>query len=192
MREKAALAALAVCLLGVAPARALDSIYVVRHAEKVESWPADRALGAYRPLGDDGVARARRLAELLGDRGIAAIYTSSTTRALATAMPLADRTGAVVIADDATTDPSRMDPFLGTLVETHAEDRAVLIVGHSNTVGPLLVALGAESECFDRLGVDERDGALWIEGYDDLWIIATGVDGCAGIERVAQTDRAGD
>ncbi len=181
---------LAACLMSGPPALALDFIYVVRHAEKADYWPPDRSLSAYQPLSDEGVARSQRLAEFLGDKGIATIYTSSTTRSLATAMPLAERTGAEVIADDATTDPTKMNAFLSALREAHASDKAILIVGHSNTVAPLLVALGAEKECFGRLGVFEARGGLWIEGYDDLWVVDVHRGGCAGIELVDGIDDA--
>ncbi|MDX1387953.1 MAG: histidine phosphatase family protein, partial [Acidobacteriota bacterium] len=85
--------------LASGPVLALDFIYVVRHAEKVDYWPPERSISAYRPLSEEGVARAERLAEFLEEKGVAAIYTSSTTRALATGLPLAERTGASLIAD---------------------------------------------------------------------------------------------
>jgi hypothetical protein len=42
-----------------APAAALDTLYLVRHAEKADPWPAD--LDAFRPLAPAGEARAEAL-----------------------------------------------------------------------------------------------------------------------------------
>jgi hypothetical protein len=61
-----------------------------------------------------------------------------------------------VKADDATTRPDEMMPFLEHLVRDHANDRAVLIVGHSNTIHELLVKLGATPDCYERIGVKRR------------------------------------
>jgi broad specificity phosphatase PhoE len=63
-------------------------VYLVRHAEKAEAWPQDRELDSFWPLSPVGMARAEALAARLEKSGIAAVYTSRTTRTLATAMPL--------------------------------------------------------------------------------------------------------
>ncbi|MGH7485373.1 MAG: histidine phosphatase family protein, partial [bacterium] len=73
---------LAVWLSG-SPAAALDVIFLVRHAEKADDWPAARDLDAFRPLTPAGAARAEALAVRLKGEGIAAIYSSRTTRTLA-------------------------------------------------------------------------------------------------------------
>lgn len=170
------------CLLFATPAFALDTVYLVRHAEKIEPWPADRDLDSFRPLSPTGITRAEALAERLKDAGIVAAYTSRTTRTLATAMPLVNRAHISVKADDATTKPDEMMPFLEHLVHDHANDRAVLIVGHSNTIPELLVKLGATSDCFERIGIKKTEG-LEIEGYDGLWKIDLKKQGCAAIAR---------
>jgi len=164
------------------PAFALDTLYLVRHAEKIEPWPADRELDSFRPLSPAGIARAEALAERLKDAGIVAAYTSRTTRALATAMPLVNRAHIPVKADDATTHPDEMMPFLEHLVGDHANDRAVLIVGHSNTIPELLLKLGATPDCYERIGIKNTDG-LEIEGYDGLWKVDLKKQGCAAITR---------
>jgi len=56
-----------------APAAGLDTIWLVRHAEKAEPWPADRDLNALQPLSREGTARAEALAGRLKDAGLAAI-----------------------------------------------------------------------------------------------------------------------
>lgn len=170
-------------LLLAAPAAGLDTIWLVRHAEKMEPWPADRDLAALQPLSREGTARAEALADRLKDAGIAAIYTSRTARTIATAEPLAERGKIPLTADDATTQPSELPPLLSRLRERHAGDRAVLIVGHSNTVPQILIKLGATPECFARLGVKETPEGLMIEGYEGVWRVELAKQGCAAVAR---------
>jgi broad specificity phosphatase PhoE len=172
--------------LTASPVAALDVIYVVRHVEKVDDWPAARDLDAFRPLTPAGAARAEALADRLKGEGIAAIYSSRTTRTLATGEPLAKATGKPLTADDASTKPAEMDGFLTALRQKHAADHAVLIVGHANTVPELLVKLGAKPECFQRLGIAGQPGSLMTESYDGLWRVDLKKQGCEAIERETQ------
>jgi phosphohistidine phosphatase SixA len=165
------------------PAAALDTLFLVRHAEKSEPWPSDRELDAFQPLSAAGEKRAEALASLLKTEGIAAVYTSRTTRTLATGMPLVRLTGASVTADDATTKPAEMAAFLTGLREKHAADKAVLLVGHSNTLPELLVRLGAKPDCFERLGIKGEPGKLLIEGYEGIWKVDLKAQRCEGIVR---------
>jgi len=168
-------------LLLALPAAALDDIYVVRHAEKVAFWPAE--FDSFQPLAPAGVARAEALAGRFKTAGIAAAYTSRTTRALATAMPLVEATHIPITADDATTKPDQMAAFLTGLREKHKADRAVLIVGHGNTVPELLVHLGAKPDCFQRLGITGKPGSLMIEGFAGIWKVDLKKQGCEAITR---------
>ncbi|MFL6263525.1 MAG: phosphoglycerate mutase family protein [Thermoanaerobaculia bacterium] len=163
------------------PAAALDDIYLVRHAEKVAFWPSE--FDAFQPLSAAGVSRSDALASRFKTTGIAAVYTSRTTRALATAMPLVEATHIPITADDATTRPDQMDGFLTRLREKHAADRAVLIVGHSNTIPELLVRLGAKADCFQKLGITRQPGSLLIEGYEGVWKVDLKKQGCEAITR---------
>ena len=88
-----------------------------------------------------------------------------------------------LIADDATTKPDQMDAFFARLRQKHASDRAVLIVGHSNTIPELLVHLGAKPDCFQRLGIGGQPGSLLIEGYEGLWKVNLDRPGCEAIVR---------
>jgi broad specificity phosphatase PhoE len=170
-------------LLLALPAAALDEIYLVRHAEKADFWPADRDLDAFQPLSSAGLARAEALANRLKTAGIVAIYTSRTTRTIETGAPLAHATHVSISADDATTKPDQMDGFLTRLREKHAADRAVLIVGHSNTIPELLVHLGAKADCFQKLGITGEPGRLLIEGYEGIWKVDLKKQGCEAISR---------
>lgn len=167
------------------PALALDDIYLVRHAEKYASWPAERDLDTFQSLSSAGLQRAEALAARLKGAGIAAVYASRTTRAIETGAPLAHVLGIPVVADDASTKPAEMTAFLAHLREKHAGDRAILIVGHSNTVPEILVHLGAKADCFARLGISGEPGSLLVEGYDGVWKVDLKKQGCEGISREA-------
>jgi broad specificity phosphatase PhoE len=173
-------------VLAAAPAAGLDFIYLVRHAEKADPWPPDKNLDALWPLSRAGMDRAEALAVRLEKAGIAAVYTSRTTRTLATALPLVARTHiplSSVAADDASTHPEQMAGFLARLREGHAADASVLIVGHSNTIPRLLVLLGAAPGCYARLGIADGPSGLAVEGYEGLWKVDLRRHGCAAIAR---------
>jgi broad specificity phosphatase PhoE len=165
------------------PAAALEDVYLVRHAEKADFWPPDRDLDAFQPLSPKGEARAEALAARLKSAGIAAIYTSRTTRTLETGVPLAHATGVPLIADDASTHPDQMSAFLARLRGKHAAGRAVLIVGHANTLPELLVRLGAKPDCFQRLGITGKPGDLMLDGYEGIWKVDLKKQGCEAIVR---------
>jgi broad specificity phosphatase PhoE len=162
---------------------ALDTVWLVRHAEKADPWPAERELDAFWPLSPEGAARAQRLATRLKDAGIAAVYSSRTTRSVETAVPLAHAAGLRIFADDASIKPDQMAGFFEGLRERHAKDGAVLVVGHSNTIPNLLIKLGATPDCYARLGIKEGTSGLEAEGYDGLWRVDLKKQGCAAIER---------
>jgi broad specificity phosphatase PhoE len=171
-------------VLLTAPAAALDTLYLVRHAEKA-GWPSDRDLDAFQPLSPAGAARAEALAARLKTAGIAHVYTSRTTRTLQTGAPLALATSVPITADDASTKLDEMAAFLTRLHEKHAADKAILIVGHSNTIPEMLARLGAKQECFQRLGITGQPGSLLIEGFEGVWTVDLKKSGCEGMVREA-------
>jgi phosphohistidine phosphatase SixA len=110
-------------------------VYVVRHAEKA-------ALPANDPvLSPAGIERALALDSLIGkSRPVVAVITTPTARTRATAAPVAARHGLTPIEI----------PVRGGIA-AHAREVAdsalarqgiVLVVGHSNTVGYIVEALG--------------------------------------------------
>ncbi|HVF60270.1 MAG TPA: phosphoglycerate mutase family protein [Thermoanaerobaculia bacterium] len=171
---------------------ALDAIYLVRHAEKAEGWPeADKALDPFWPLSPAGIARARALGPRFAGAGLAAVYASRTVRAFATGLPVAEAAGAPLVVDPASTVKPEMDAFLARLRQRHPADRAVFVVGHSNTIPELLRRLGATQDCFARLGIKATEkGGLEIEGYDGLWKVELAKPGCAGMTRQASSPQA--
>jgi broad specificity phosphatase PhoE len=148
-----ALKGLAVLALLTPPPAALAqrAVFVVRHAEK-----ASDANEASVPLSEAGSARAKRLGELLKDAGIAAIYSTDTVRTRKTAEPLANLIKTPVEIYEATAPDGKVSPqgLVERLRREHARD-AVLVVGHSNTIGPLLSALGCPEKV--EIAADEYD-----------------------------------
>ena len=168
----------------VAPCvQALETIYIVRHADKAAYWPKDRAMNAFHPLSRAGMERAEKLAETLKESGIVAIYASATTRALATGMPLAEVAKIPISPDPRTIRKAELGAFFAELDRAHADDEAVLIVGHSNTIPHLLIHLGGEPSCWQRLDIADHDGELLIHGYEGLWRVDAGATGCDALER---------
>ncbi|HTY42630.1 MAG TPA: phosphoglycerate mutase family protein [Thermoanaerobaculia bacterium] len=151
-------AVLLLCLAGLAglPARlaAQKAVFVVRHAEKT----ADQA----ERLTEAGRTRAQRLAALLADSGIAAIYATDTERARDTARPLAERLRLKITSYDTGASMSgQVDarPFVASLRKEHPQD-VVLVVGHSNTIPNLLETLG----CSEKVTLGNAE-------YDNLFVV---------------------
>ena len=140
--------AAAVWLILPAAAAAQKAVIAVRHGEKI-SEEDER-------LTEAGRARAGRLAEMLKNSGIAAIYSTDTERTVGTAQPLATALGLKIRLYEAKPVDGRIDfaPFVERL-RTEAPDGVVLVVGHSNTVPPLLRALGCSGEV--TIASDEFD-----------------------------------
>lgn len=141
---------------GASPAPA-TTVYLVRHAEKAEGEDPD--------LAPPGKLRALALPQALALDELAAIYSTATKRTNQTAAPVAAITGLEV---------TRMPPtdYEGLLqrVRSHA-GRAVLVVGHSNTIPPMLAALGVG----DQVTLEEDD-------YGDLFVVSVPAQGAATLE----------
>jgi broad specificity phosphatase PhoE len=125
-----------------APAGAQKLVFLVRHAERADGGAGVGAAmaggGAPDPLlSPAGEARAKRLAAMLADSGIKVIYATEFKRTQDTGRPLATRLGIQVRQN-----PSLMhDALAARLKSEHAND-VVLVIGHSNTLPPLIKALG--------------------------------------------------
>lgn len=115
---------------GTAP---FTTVYVVRHAEK------DPTPGLQDPpLTPAGEKRAVALRETLEKRRIVAIFTTNTARTRATIAPLATALKLPPIVYDA-----KKQQGVADQIKDEYRGKAVVVVGHSNTVLPLLEALGA-------------------------------------------------
>ncbi len=126
------LASLLVGWAGLAAAQ--QTVILVRHAELAGAAMAEpKGL----PLSADGAARAQRLAAVLKDAGVGAIYVTDFVRTQDTAAPLAQALGqapVVVPKGDA-------QELVQRLRSQHAA-QTVLLVGHTDTLPGLLRALG--------------------------------------------------
>jgi broad specificity phosphatase PhoE len=149
-------ALLGAALLAATPALAQKAIFVVRHAEK-EGDGSEPGV----PLSRAGAARAERLAELLKNAGVTAIYSTDTVRTRSTAEPLARALKLPIKTYDTRDAKGTMtaDPLLATL-RASEKGGVVLVVGHSNTVPDVVKALGCPEEI--RIGPDD---------YGDLFLV---------------------
>ena len=138
-------------------AAAQGTVFVVRHAERADSGTmAGTTMASDPDLSEAGKARAETLAAMLKDAGIKAIYTTEFKRTQQTAAPLAKALGI-----EATVIPARE---MKSLVEKlRAGTAPALVVGHSNTVGETIAALGVA----EPVKVGDAD-------YDNLFIVAGG------------------
>ncbi|MBD2768302.1 histidine phosphatase family protein [Hymenobacter sp. BT664] len=144
----------------------VTTIYLVRHAEKDSaSNPADPGLS------DAGEERAQALSRMLATRRPTALFTTNTKRTRATLAPLAAAIGVEPQVYDA-----KVPSALATRIRQEYRGKTVVVVGHSNTLLPLIAALGATppvKEIGDKeygylFTVHLREGALptvAVQGY---------------------------
>lgn len=121
------------------------TIWLVRHAEKADT-PATNP-----PLTRLGQQRAKMLIKSLkGDR-IAAVYITNFIRTTQTAKPITDKYKLTPQIYD-------VNDYKGLAAKVLRQNKGknVLIVGHSNTIVPTIVALGCESP-FPALNDDDYD-----------------------------------
>lgn len=177
--------ALFLAVSSAAPAPALDTLYVVRHAEKQAGWPVHRELAALQPLSDGGMRTAAQIASRLRGAKIVAVYASPTTRTLHTGLFTAQTHECALTADERTVDRSEIAAWIEGLKAEHPGPGAVLVVGHSNTVPWFFEAMGAGTGCDDVLGVTEQSYGRATEGHESYWEIDLDAQGCEAIVRHA-------
>jgi phosphohistidine phosphatase SixA len=106
-------------------------LILVRHAETQPDGTRNP------PLSPEGQDRARRLAEVLVDADLDAVYSTDYIRTRDTATPVAERLSVAVTLYD----PGDLPTFAGQLL---GRGGRALVVGHSNTTPALVEALGGE------------------------------------------------
>ncbi|AQG80639.1 SixA phosphatase family protein [Spirosoma montaniterrae] len=123
------------------------TVYIVRHAEKVDETDST-------DLSVAGQQRAVALADTLASRGIDSIFTTPYRRTRQTAEPLAGRLG-LRIATYPSAPASAIMNRVGRI-----RNKTLLVVGHSNTILDVAKGLGTrptlpkiESGDFDNLFV---------------------------------------
>jgi broad specificity phosphatase PhoE len=141
----------------VGNAAAQSTIFVVRHAERADTaGGAAPTMAADPDLSPAGRIRAESLAAALEDAGITGIFVTEYQRTRQTAAPLAKALGITV-----TVVPSKDASGLAQKVQ--AASGNVLVVGHSNTVPDLIVALGIQA----LVKIDDAE-------YDHLFVVVKG------------------
>lgn len=127
-----------ILMLGICALNAQKTIYyLVRHAEKDTSVAGATMMQANPPLSEKGIQRSTRLASLLEKENIDYIFSTNYIRTQSTAQPLATLIGKEIQFYEINkgtvfSDAIQQMPYLG---------KTLLIVGHSNTIPPLVNAL---------------------------------------------------
>ena len=138
--------------LFVSAAAAQSAIFIVRHAEKAASGGNDPDLSQV------GHQRAARLANMLRDARLSAIFVTEFKRTQQTAAPLA-----TMLNLDPKIVPANNTSTLIAKVRGSAGN--VLVVGHSNTIPELIRGLGiATSIATPAIQIGEND-------YDNLFVV---------------------
>src|SRR6478736_1108767 len=120
-------------------AAAQKMVILTRHAERadgVATMTTASGAPADPMLSEAGTARAQKLAAMLADANITAMFTTEFRRTKDTAAPLAAKLKLTpeVVAGAQTA-------AMIEKIRTHAEE-TVFVVGHSNTVPAIIKALG--------------------------------------------------
>mgnify|MGYP003575751221 FL=1 len=124
------------------------TVVVVRHADKID----DTDDAVLSPTGED---QAKRLAHVLKDVGIRAIYTTQFKRTIQTAAPLADLLKIQTRAYEQTD----VGGVVKEIQQKHPTE-VVMVVGHRSTVPKILEQFGASEPV-----------ALETSEYDSLFIL---------------------
>ncbi|WP_310396070.1 phosphoglycerate mutase family protein [Hymenobacter sp.] len=155
-----------------APAKPeVTTIYLVRHAEKDSVFSSDPALSAV------GQVRAQALSQLLARRRPVALFTTDTKRTRATLAPLAAATKL---------EPQVYDPKETTALAVRLRQeyigKTVVVVGHSNTLLPLIESLGG-TRPVEEIGENEYDYLFTVRISDGV-LPVVGVRGYGPERRV--------
>ncbi|WP_375419398.1 histidine phosphatase family protein [uncultured Hymenobacter sp.] len=147
-------------------------VYIVRHAEK------DPAPGLADPsLTPAGRARALALQKELEQYWLSSIFSTNTIRTQATAQPLAEKLKLPVQPYDA-----RQLAALASRIRSEYSGRAVLIVGHSNTILETVEAFDA-ARPVPAIGDEDYDYLLEVTLPRDSTRAATAVARRYGLPR---------
>ena len=124
-------------------------VLVIRHAERNDGAPACTPATIYMranpPLALDTAGespRAKALAHVAGEAGLAAIYAGEFCRTQQTVQPLATQIGlAVTVVNQFAVDGSVNVDDVVTQIKSH-KGKVVLVAGHTNTVPVIIDKLG--------------------------------------------------
>lgn len=139
---------------------AQTTIYLVRHAEKGKGRNPD--------LTTAGKQRAEALQKLLAKANIVAVYSTQTKRTMQTGQPVAEAQKLTIENYD-----YRDMQLINKLMDKHA-GKAVLVVGHSNTIPALL----------NHLVEEDRYKDLNESVYDNLVKVHVDIQGKLTVEHL--------
>lgn len=145
--------ALLVLLFGAGPLAAQSepaTVILVRHAEKGEAPKEDP------PLNAAGQQRTLELLKMLRHAGVDVVYHSNRVRTYQTAKILGDSLKVAMVEVPLT----KLDAWVADVVQRVTRGGVSVVVGHSNTYGPVIKALGGPA--IEEI-VDAR--------YDDVFIL---------------------
>lgn len=111
-----------------------STVILVRHAEKASQTESDPVLS------DAGAQRAKDLAVALADARVSAVITTNLQRTRLTAAEVIAATKLTPIVVNAGGQTHAVD--VASAIMKRAPGEIVLVVGHSNTVTPIVAALG--------------------------------------------------
>jgi broad specificity phosphatase PhoE len=136
------------------------TVYIIRHAEKQAPAEAGMPADEDPPLSAEGQLRAMGLVDDIPVKDIDAVYVTKTRRSHDTASAVLAVTGIEPVIYP----PKDTPGLVERLRKRHGQQ--VLVVGHSNTIPPLLHGLGLNEPV--EIAEDQ---------YGDLWIVTLNADG---------------
>ena len=140
-------------------------VFALRHADRKPA-PAD-------DLSPAGVERSELLARMLGESGVRTAYCSDAIRTQRTVEPLQKLLGADFTRVVDVADPNDIPAHVNWVVDQvkALPDNAVaVVVGHSNTVGPIIKGLTGRT--IDRIEDHE---------FDKLFALSVAANGAATV-----------
>jgi phosphohistidine phosphatase SixA len=123
-------------------------VFVLRHGDRT----------AADDLNDAGERRALLLSRMLGDSGVGFAFRSQFNRAEKTLKPLKAKLPTLTVKTIKVEDGVEAADYAAKVAEAVKalpQDAVVIVVGHSNTVGPTIESLGGET--IETIEEDEFD-----------------------------------
>lgn len=166
-------------------AAALDVVYVMRHAQKDETW---KGKDEYKPLTEKGALCAELRADWLGEKGIVAVYAVEMVRTIATGMAVSFPSSEIkIVGNDEVRDPTFAEMLRSRHKSMPGKQTAVLVVGQSTDIRSLVSAFTDKTKCLDDPNM-KLPKKLPSDQYGDLWVLELDIldldePGCRGIFR---------
>lgn len=151
---------LAQCAPRAVSQASMTTVYIARHAEKLDPQDPESSLST------EGRARAAFLADRLKGENVTRIYATTKLRTQQTAAPLAQVLG----IEPVVLDPYALDDLIAR-IRSGDQGRTVLVVGHSNSIPDIVRRLSGQG----IEGIEENQ-------YGRLFKVTLPADGAAALE----------